>query len=781
MAAVIEKTPLDPVNQAESNKLKDLGNAAFSAKKYEEAIKQFTAAIAVDPQNHVLYSNRAAAYTELGKKDAEKLELAVADGEKCSSLAPTFGKGYSRTGAALCMLGKYQEAVKVYAAGLAHEPSSRLLVEGLQTAQKHLAESIDDGSDMKQSDDVVIGIDLGTTYSCVGVWKGKGVVMIPNERGAITSPSWVCFSDTGKRFAGQAAKNMAPRYPTNTIYDVKRIIGQRMEDEGVAADIDKLTYKVIGSESGSDGKKGKGKPLIQVDLGMHGKKTFAPEEVSAMVLGYLKRTAEDYLKHPVTKAVITVPAYFNDSQRSATKAAGKIAGLDVLRIINEPTAAALSYGLDRTHKDEPAKVLIFDLGGGTFDVSVLTIEGGVTEVKATGGDTRLGGEDFDNIVTKFLIQEAVSQGMPDISEDARAVRRLQTAVEQAKRALSSSAETQIHVEGLFTTDQKKKGESNYKTVDFNYTLSKAKFESLNMVYFNKCLETVKKVLKDAKLKPSEIDDIVLVGGSTRIPKMQQMLQEYFGGKELCRSLNPDEAVAYGAAVQGAILNGARDKSTANLLLMDVTPLSLGIETTGRLMSVVVPRNSAIPCVKTQTYTTEADFQTEIDVCVYEGERAKTTENNLLGKFSISGIERAKRGVPKIDVSFALDSNGILNVSARDQTTGAEAQTQIERSGRSSDADIERMVKDAAKYRAEDEEALKRVEAVNELESMINELKSISMESKSADKARTLDTAADEAQAWLDENSEAAKVSEIKLKRKNLETTLFKYNKVNNKQ
>ena len=594
----------------------------------------------------------------------------------------------------------------------------------------------------------------------------------PNERGSITTPSWVCFSDTGKRFVGQAAKNMAARYPSNTVYDVKRFIGQRYEDEGVSADIDRLTYRVVPSEPGAGGK-GKGKPMIQVDFGMHGKKQFAAEEISAMVLAYLKKTAEVYLKKPITKAVITVPAYFNDSQRSATKAAGRIAGLDVLRIINEPTAAALSYGLDRLHKDKPARVLIFDLGGGTFDVSVLAIEGGVTEVKATGGDTRLGGEDFDLIVTKHLISEAIEQGLPDITGDPRAMRRLQIAVEQAKRQLSQTTEAELFVEGLFQTNEKKRGESGFRTLDFKTKLSRTKFEQLNLVFFNKCLETVKKVLKDAKSRADEIDDIVLVGGSTRIPKMQQMLQEYFGGKELCRSLNPDEAVAYGAAVQGAILNGSRDKATANLLLMDVTPLSLGIETTGRVMSVIIPRNTSIPCVRTQTYTTEENFQTEIDVCVYEGERSRTDENNLLGQFTISGIERAKRGVPKIDVSFALDSNGILNVSAKDQTTGAEAHIEIERSGRSSESDIQRMVSEAEKYRVEDEERTKRVEALNELEATIGEIQQAAERATDSDKVTKLTAAAEEAASWAHSNEENAKLAEIKMKRSKLESLLNK--------
>jgi heat shock protein 1/8 len=779
-AQVIDEVPL-PTAQTDATKLeqatthKNKGNTAFAANRMLEAIDEFSAAIELDPTNHVLYSNRAAAYTAVGKKDPSYLSKAIDDANLCMRLAPDFAKGYTRAGAALFLLKRYAEAVKVYAAGLAKDPSSRVLLDGLQQAQKFLADHPLNNlqNEVGVSDDVIIGIDLGTTYSAVGVFQGNSVVMIPNERGSLTSPSYVCFSDTGKRFVGQAAKNMAARYPRNTVYDVKRFIGQRFEDEGVSTDIDRLTYKVVGSETGPNGR-GAGKPMVQVDLGMHGKKLFAAEEISAMVLGYLKKTAETFLKKTVTKAVITVPAYFNDSQRSATKAAGLIAGLDVLRIINEPTAAALSYGLDKRHEDRASRVLIFDLGGGTFDVSILTIENGVTEVKATGGDTRLGGEDFDVAVTKFLIQEAVeNQKMPDISNDPRAFRRLQTAVENAKRQLSAGSEAEIHVEALFTLDYKKKGEAHKATADFKYTLTRAKFESINTGYFNQCLETVKKVLKDAKLKTTEIDDIVLVGGSTRIPKLQSMLSEYFNNKELSRSLNPDEAVAYGAAIMGAILNGARSKATSNMLLMDVTPLSLGIETTGRVMSVIIPRNTSIPCVRTQTYTTEENYQTEIDVCVYEGERTRTDENNLLGKFTISGIERAKRGVPKIDVSFALDSNGMLDVTAKDQSTGAEARIAIERSGRSSEDEIKRMVEDAARYRSEDEEHAKRVEAFNDLEALIAEIRTIASESTDPKKTTTLETAADEAEKWASEHEENAKISEIKLRRTRLENTLGK--------
>ena len=488
----------DAAKLALSAEHKNKGNTAFAAGRHSEAITSFSAAITLDPTNPVLYSNRSAAYTALGKKEPHLLNKAVADAKMSVRLQPDFVKGYVRQGTALSMLKQYEEAVQCYATGLSKDPSSRLLLEGLQQAQKFVAEkkqSVKDDGDVGAdaegaagavAGDVVIGIDLGTTYSCVGVWQGKGVTMIPNERGSLTSPSWVCFSDTGKRFVGQAAKNNAARFPSSTIFDVKRIIGQKFEDEGVSADIDRMPYRVVPSEpAAGGGGRGKGKPLIQIDMGMHGKKNFAPEEISAMVLAYLKKTAEVFLKKPVTKAVITVPAYFNDSQRSATKAAGKIAGLDVLRIINEPTAAALSYGLDRRHQDKSTKVLIFDLGGGTFDVSVLAIEGGVTEVKATGGDTRLGGEDFDVNVTKFLVSEAVEKGMPDISSDARAMRRLQNAVEQAKRQLSQSSEADIHVEALFTLDVKQKGSANYKTVDYDYKLSKAKFEQLNMVFFNK--------------------------------------------------------------------------------------------------------------------------------------------------------------------------------------------------------------------------------------------------------------------------------------------------------
>jgi len=764
-ASVVEPAKASPENVEAANKLKELGNSLFAKNDHKGAIEKFSEALKLDPTSVALLSNRSAAYAAIGKEDPENYRLAEADGAECVKLMPDWSKGYVRQATALFYQQKYKEAVLIYAQGLARDPSSRLLADGLAAAQKHLAESATDQEDME----TVIGIDLGTTYSCVGVWQNNTVVMIPNDRGQITTPSYVNFTETGKRSVGSAAKNLAARYPATTIYDVKRFIGQRYEDEGVSQDVSRLTYAVVASEPNQQGG-GKGQPLIKVDMGMHGVKTFAPEEVSAMVLGYLKKTAETFLKKPVYKAVITVPAYFNDSQRAATKAAGRIAGLDVLRIINEPTAAALSYGLDRMHKDKPAKVLIFDLGGGTFDVSVLAIDGGVTEVKATGGDTRLGGEDFDVAVTKFLMQEAVAAGMPDMSEDARVMRRLQTAAEGAKRQLSQSEEAPIHVESLFSIQ---KGKGQPKLLDFTYTLTRAKFESLNAAYFTKCLETVKKVLKDAKLKPSEIDDIVLVGGSTRIPKIQAMLQEQFGGKKLCRSLNPDEAVAYGAAVQGAILTGARSKATDNLLLLDVTPLSLGIETTGRVMSVIIPRNSPIPCVKTQTYTTEENYQTEIDVCVYEGERSRTDQNNLLGKFSISGIEKAKRGVPKIDVSFSLDSNGMLSVSAKDQTTGAEAHIQIQRSGRSSEAEVERMVAEAEKYRREDEERNKKVEAINDLETLISEARQIVGDLKDARKGEQLEQSIEEVENWVQQHGEEAKLTEIKLKRSKLSTAIAK--------
>jgi len=571
--------------------------------------------------------------------------------------------------------------------------------------------------------------------------------------GKKTIPSYVCFDpESGERSCGHAAKNQSTRFPKNVVYDVKRIIGQRFKDSGVESDIEKMQYDVVKDEEG--------KPMIKVMIKGE-EKLYAPEEISAMVLTYCKELAESVLKVPITRAVVTVPAYFNDSQRMATKLAGQIAGLDVLRIINEPTAAALSYGLDNKVADgKPLNILIFDLGGGTFDVSILTIEGGLFTVKATGGDTRLGGEDFDNNLVSYLLTEAEKQGIPDPSEHPRAMQRLRKAAENCKRELSSAQTSQIRLDAFVTSK-----------FNFSIKVSRAKFEALNKGPFLLCIDTVTRVLKDAKIKNADINELVLVGGSTRIPKLQAMLSEVFGGKALCKSLNPDEAVAYGAAVQGAVLSGKRSTKTDNLLLMDVTPLSLGIETTGNVMSVVIPRNTPIPCIRTQTYTTEHDYQTEDTVPVYEGERLKADENNLLGEFTITGIERAKKGEPSIAVTFAIDSDGILNVTAIDNKTKAKADITIANRSRATTDQIDAMVEEAAKHKEEDMERLKKVEAKNEFESVIYECLDVATNTKDEKLAGIMKEAAEKEQAWLAEHYEGAKTPEIALRRRTLSRRL----------